>query len=111
MRPPRSVYLDFPLGHTAGKPKGPVTNAAIMRAALDAFTAITEPGAMVRLPFEWAADDAWKDSVMRPRSTGAGHSDQRVERAPDPQYQSEDDRLRAQATLARGGCATCIFVE
>ena len=32
--PPRAAYLDFPLGHTAGKPHQPLLNRAIVRDAL-----------------------------------------------------------------------------
>jgi D-proline reductase (dithiol) PrdB len=111
VRPPRAVYLDFPLGHTAGKPNDDTTNQAIMCAALAAFPAMTEPGVIVRLPFEWDADDAWKDTVMRPRSPGQSHSDQRIERAATPQYQNDEDRNVAERLLARGGCAGCVWIE
>lgn len=106
--PPRAVYLDFPLGHTAGKPHDPVGNRAILRAALGAFETIDRPGQIVDLPFEWRDDDAWKDAVMRPRAKGEGHADQRVERWDTPQYQCDDDRRQAQAA---GTCPTCVFLE
>ncbi|NJN52116.1 MAG: hypothetical protein HC809_10440 [Gammaproteobacteria bacterium] len=111
VRPPRSVFLDFPLGHTAGKPNDAPTNIAIMNAALGAFETMTKPESFVTLPFEWAEDDAWKDAVMRPRDATAGHSDQRVERTATPQYQTDEDRSRAEVRLAQGGCASCIFLE
>ncbi len=109
VRPPRAVYLDFPLGHTAGKANDRHTNLAIMNAALDAIEVLA-PGEIMTLPFEWDSDDAWKDTVMRPR-TGGRHSDQRIERTDSPQYQTDQDRELAEARLAQGGCATCIFLE
>jgi hypothetical protein len=106
--PPRAVYLDFPLGHTAGKPHDPVGNRAILRAALGAFETLDRPGQIVDLPFEWRDDDAWKDAVMRPRAKGEGHADQRVERHDTPQYQCEADRDLAAKNPA---CPTCVFLE
>lgn len=111
VRPPRAVYLDFPLGHTSGKPHDEPTNRTIMKAALAAFSTMTEPGNIVRLPFEWAADDVWKDSVMRPRTQGESHFDQRVKRSSTPQYQTDEDRARAETSLAKGSCAGCVWIE
>ena len=90
VNPPRAAFLDFPLGHTTGKPHQPALQRAIMVEALDAFTALTTPGAIKRLPFRWSADDAWKDEAQR------GPDDRRP-RYDTPQYQNEEDRLRAEA--------------
>jgi hypothetical protein len=109
--PPRAAYLDFPLGHTAGKPHQPQLNRDIVRDALKAFETLTQPGGASMLPYEWASDDAWKDAVMRPRSPGAKPDDSRVERDASPQYQTADDRMLAEAELARGGCATCVWLD
>jgi hypothetical protein len=114
VKPPRAAFLDFPLGHTAGKPGDAAGNRAILRAALGAFETLREPGGIVRLPFEWRTDDAWKDSVMRPRVPGAGHAraagqaDDRVERHATPQYQCEADRVLAEAAPS---CETCVFLD
>lgn len=109
--PPRAAYLDFPLGHTTGKPRQPELNRDIIRAALQVFETATRPGEIVSLPFEWAEDDAWKDGVMRPRAPGAGHGDSRVERLAQPQYQTETDKDLAERALASGGCPTCVWIE
>lgn len=109
--PPRAAYLDFPLGHTAGKPHQRALNHDIVRDALIGFEALKQPGRMLMLPYEWAADDAWKDVVMRPRNPGAQHDDARVERDATPQYQSEADRTLADAALASGGCPTCVWLD
>jgi hypothetical protein len=98
--PPRAVFLDFPLGHTVGKPHDEDLQDAIVEAALKAFETMEKPGSIDRLPFHWADDDAWKDSVMRPRPGGADggdHRDDRSERSGEPQYQSELDRLAAES--------------
>jgi hypothetical protein len=98
VNPPRAVFIDFPLGHTAGKPHDEDLQDAIVEAALAAFETMEKPGSIDRLPFHWADDDVWKDSVMRPRSDGGEeHRDDRSERSGEPQYQSEMDRLAAES--------------
>lgn len=103
--PPRAVFLDFPLGHTAGRRNDPANQMEIMRATLETFEAIDQPGTIVDLSHQWQPDDAWKDSVMRPRLDAANrHSDERVERHASPQYQSAED-----ARAADPDCPTCVF--
>jgi len=119
--PPRAAYLDFPLGHTAGKPHQRELNRSIVGDGLRAFETLRAPGDVVMLPYEWADDDAWKDTVMRPRASAslerdsAGRSsqqrDDRVERHAVPQYQTDADRTAADAALAAGGCATCVWLD
>ena len=111
VRPPRAVYLDFPLGHTAGRAHDPTQQRRVLRDTLDALAAIDTPGTIRRLPYRWAEDDAWKDSVRRPGHGGSG-GDDRTARHPDPQYQCEEDRTAAQAAFEReGGCPSCVFLE
>ncbi len=105
---PRAVYLDFPLGRTAGKAGDVAMQRGVVRAALAALRDTEEPGRIVDLPYRWANSDAWKDGVMRP-GQGAGkrgRMDDRGERRGTPQYQTEED-----AALADPGCPTCIFPE
>ena len=111
VRPPRAVYLDFPLGHTAGKAHDPALQRRVLRDTLDALVAIDAPGTVRRLLYRWAEDDAWKDSVRRLGQGGSG-GDDRTERHPDPQYQCEEDRTAARGALEReGGCPSCVFLE
>jgi len=110
--PPRAAFLDYPLGHTAGKPNEPELQRSILLDALRAFETISEPGSVQRLPYHWSDDDDWKDRVMRPGPDGDGaHGDDRTGRSPVPQYQTERDRELAEAALAAGGCPTCVFLE
>jgi hypothetical protein len=111
VNPPRAAYLDFPLGHTAGKPHQNALNRAILRDALGGFETLHEPGQTLMLGYAWRPDDAWKETVMRPRSGSTKHDDARVERVAEPQYQSIADRAAAEATLASGGCATCVWLD
>ena len=105
---PRAVYLDFPLGRTAGKAGDVAMQRAVMRAALAALRDAERPGEIVGLPYRWAETDDWKDRVMRPRQGGGGggHDDDRGERHATPQYQTAED-----AALADPECASCVFPE
>jgi len=110
--PPRAAFLDFPLGHTVGKPHQRDLNRSIVRDGLRAFETLRAPGDVVMLPYGWADDDAWKDSVMRPRPAGSQpgskQRDDRVERHAVPQYQTDADRAAADAA---GACPTCVWLD
>lgn len=110
VNPPRAVYLDFPLGHTAGKANDQSINRRIMIDTLSAFESIQVPGKIKTLKYRWAQDDAWKDSVMRPGKRKHAHADNRVERVSAPQYQNTDDELAAMQAMEQDGCPTCIWL-
>ena len=110
VNPPRAVYLDFPLGHTAGKPHDSALQRRILRDTLEALAAIDTPGTIRRLPYRWSEDDAWKERVRRPHD-GESIADDRTRRLPDPQYQEDGDRIAAEAALERGGCPGCVFLR
>ncbi|MEM7098176.1 MAG: hypothetical protein AAF541_07960 [Pseudomonadota bacterium] len=111
VNPPRAVYLDYPLGRTAGKPDDPANQLEVMRATLEAFSQLGKPG-IVDLPFLWQQDDAWKDKVMRPSSetakSNSSHEDDRVQRFDTPQYQNDED---AHLAASQSECPTCVFLE
>jgi hypothetical protein len=94
VNPPRAAFLDYPLGHTTGKPGEPELQRAILREALDAFQSLREPGSVKLLPFQWS-DDEWKRSALR-------GGDDRKPRYDTPQYQTEEDQRRAEA------CGACV---
>ena len=104
--PPRAAFLDYPLGHTSGRPNDPEINRSIMVDALRAFETIAAPGTIVDLPYRWADDDAWKDAVMVPDGT-----DDRVERHPEPQYQTDDDIRAAEASHHGLDCLVCAGID
>ncbi len=110
VNPPRAVYLDFPLGHTAGKPGDKALQRRIMIDTLSALDGILAPGTIRELPYRWSSDDGWKDHAMRPKP-GSGHSDDRIERHDTPQYQTDDDLSAAQAALATGECPGCVWLS
>jgi hypothetical protein len=96
--PPRAAFLDYPLGHTTGKPHQPDLQREIMMQALEGFTSLTVPGQIKMLPFRWDDED-WKRTAM-------SEGDSRVPRHDTPQYQTEEDRMRAEANAA-AACETC----
>jgi hypothetical protein len=57
VKPPRAVFLNFPLGHQTGKPHQPELQLRIVRDALAAFPTIKRPGTIVELPYVWDPED------------------------------------------------------
>lgn len=114
VRPPRAAFVDFPLGHTAGRPFERDEQRAIVRGALSLLGTATEPGRIVDLPVTWAEDDSWKDTVLRPGGGGDGDGDggdSRSGRRRQPVWQHDDDRLAAEARHADGPCGECVGAE
>ena len=104
VNPPRSVFLDFPLGHTAGRPDRPQEQREIMHDALRAFEAIDEPGTIVPLPYAWG--EGWR------RASGPRGGDQRTTREATPQYQHEGDRAAAVERFGQSlACERCAGVD
>jgi D-proline reductase (dithiol) PrdB len=60
VKPPRAVFVNFPLGHTTGAPLDAPLQTAIVRAALDRLVEAKEPGVILDLPCVWPADPAWE---------------------------------------------------
>lgn len=102
VNPPRAAFLDYPLGHTSGKPHQPELQRRILREALEGFESLTAPGSIKMLPFVWSEDESWKLRAF------AGE-DTRTERLDTPQYQCDEDRLRAEsgASTQAGECPVC----
>ena len=101
VKPPRSLYMDFPLGRTAGAAGDEAMQDKILEAALSLFEREDlEPGVIVESGIRWPAGEGWKAGVMT--------DDKRTVRGGTPQYQLPEDELRFQES---GTCKTCIFVE
>ena len=66
MKPPRSVFVNFPLGHTTGVPFDVELQMGIVRAALTALVDVTEPGAIIDLPYQWPDDPTWDSDRAAP---------------------------------------------
>ena len=66
VRPPRSVFINFPLGHQTGKPNDPALQRAIVLDALAAAGKISAPGEVITLPYVWdEEDDSWEETDYR----------------------------------------------
>ncbi len=103
------VYLDFPLGHTAGRAHDVQSQRAVVVAALRLLEEAQQAGSTTKLRQRWSEDDAWKDGVMRPKTNvdrTDGFDDDRVERFATPQYQELED-----AALVTEECPTCVWLE
>jgi hypothetical protein len=62
VKPPRAVFLNFPLGHQTGPPDRPDLQRRIVTDAMRAFETITEAGTIVELPYVWdASDRSWEE--------------------------------------------------
>lgn len=129
--PPRSVYLDYPLGHTSGKPHQPELNLQILRDTFAAFENLGVPGSMAHLPYRWSDTDRWKDRVFAPSTkaedlpecatpdggdtqgdtASGGYEDDRTERHPTPQYQTDDDAEAARLSHDGEECLVCAGID
>ncbi len=89
--PPRTVFVDYPLGHTTGRALAPEEQYAITRAGLEGLKTIDTPGAIVALDYAWAGDDGWKAGAA-----GTSKGDMRQSRDTTPRYQCADDRVAAE---------------
>lgn len=105
-KPPRAAFVDYPLGHTSGKPNDQESQLSIVRGALEALAKIKHSGEIISLDMHWS--DHWKAAL--PQLAPAEHSekakDDRTERHARPQYQSETDQFAADPS-----CPTCVFLE
>ena len=110
VNPPRAAFLDFPLGHTAGKPNDKPLQRKIMIDTLSALDGIQIPGAIRTLKYHWSADNAWKATAMRAKR-GKSVADDRVQRLDTPQYQHPDDETAANRNLAADGCPGCVWLS
>ena len=106
VNPPRAVYLDYPLGQTAGRQGDLAEQKYVMAQALRALEEMTEPGTITDLALEWSEDASWKDRVMQPKTTNSPDSgDDRLGRTPLPQYQFPEDE-----DAAAQNCPSCVFL-
>ena len=87
VNPPRAAFLDYPLGHTTGKPHQPALQREILVEALAGFSDLTAPGSVNMLPFKWSDNRSGQETAQR------GPDDRRPRYA-TPQYQYEEDRAR-----------------
>jgi len=90
--PPRTVFMDFPLGHGGGPLFNPDMQLSIARGALQVCESLREPGEIIHLDQAWPEGDTWK---MAANDQSA--DDVRSPRDITPRYQFEEDRRLAEA--------------
>ena len=67
VRPPRSVFVNFPLGHQTGKLHDPALQRSILIDGFRACETMTGPGAVTTLPYVWDdKSDGWEEQEYRP---------------------------------------------
>ncbi len=90
-RPPRAVFVDYPLGHTTGQPFDSQNQHDIVSDALRCFETIQTPGEIVDLKYQWPEAN-WRSTAMQ-----ADDGDTRSARDESPQWQYDADRVLAQS--------------
>ena len=115
MGAPRGLFLDFPLGHTAGKKHEPILQKKILLAALAAFEGVQTPGEIIEMPFRWSEDESWRAHPMgggrKTDSPTSSDDDVRTPRVDVPQYQDPGDEEAFQRQHEHGPCGTCVGAE
>lgn len=53
VKPPRTVFVDYPLGHQTGLPGNPESQLHILRTALEFLASATTPGSILDMPLRW----------------------------------------------------------
>ena len=64
-KPPRTAFLDFPLGCTVGKPNEPKQQRDILKTVLREASDYRDPWKLIELPFQWSPDGNrdWEEDV------------------------------------------------
>ncbi|MEZ5907831.1 MAG: hypothetical protein R3D31_03435 [Hyphomicrobiaceae bacterium] len=96
--PPRAVFVDYPLGHTAGRPHDMQDQYDIVRRALEALHGVTRPGTIIDLGRRWDRDPDWKA-----KTRAEVEQDRRGARDTTPRYQLPADKELAERNMAAGG--------
>jgi D-proline reductase (dithiol) PrdB len=68
VKPPRAVFVNFPLGHQCGKADDPAGQRAILKEALRLLETAREGGTLLSLPVRWREDDptdSWEEETFR----------------------------------------------
>ena len=90
--PPRAVFLDYPLGHSTGRPFDVDDQYQVVKRSLAEFERMDRPGTVFHLDHVWSSDSSWQNQTLDP----AG-GDSRQPRDATPQYQTEEDRRLAES--------------
>lgn len=63
VRPPRAMFVNFPMGNPFGPPNDAAFQRRVLRQALELASTITDPGQIVDLADEWPTDFSDKVSA------------------------------------------------
>lgn len=98
VNPPRSVFVDMPLGYTVGRPHEPEFQRDLLRKVFKAVENMDSPGSILDLDVTWSDDPSWKDKATSGLNNGvnSAEGDTRQPRLSEPQYQFEEDRIAAE---------------
>ena len=56
VKPPRPVFVNFPMGHQCGKPFDKELQMSIIKDALNTLKTHEEPGQIIDLPYDWGEE-------------------------------------------------------
>ena len=65
---PRFVFTDFPLGNPCGRPYDTDMQRAVVATGLELLESASGPREVVRTPYRWSTDEAWRDRYMEIRA-------------------------------------------
>ena len=88
--PPRAMFVDYPLGHSAGKPFDRNDQEYIVESALNGFVSLDKCSQIGIIDSDWGSGD-WKEEASATEA-----EDTRQPRDTTPQYQFDEDRIAAE---------------
>ena len=59
IKPPRSVFINFPLGRQCGKPNDSDMQVRILQETMGILVTASIPGEIVHMPYEWDGPFDW----------------------------------------------------
>jgi D-proline reductase (dithiol) PrdB len=62
-RPPRAVFVKWPMGHPLGEPFNVETQMAVLKSVFRAIETIKEPGTIIDLPYRWKRPEDLKEKA------------------------------------------------
>ncbi|MBW2051377.1 MAG: hypothetical protein JRI85_03920 [Deltaproteobacteria bacterium] len=63
VKPPRTIFLDWPFGHPLGEPYNTAQQRTVLAAAFNNLYAIDIPGTIIDLPFRWRREEYRSDKL------------------------------------------------
>ena len=89
------MFVDYPLGHSAGKPFDTTDQEFIVESALNGFNALQKSGEI------GVIDSDWGSVEWRVEAASTKGEETRQPRNTTPQFQLEEDRIAAEKNQLR----------